>query len=175
MSAKWIAIALVTSPQGIRGEVRVKPLTDFPERLESTEKVSVKIEGRRAEYEVERARPHGRGMYVMKLRGIDDRNAAEGLRGVQLEVSEDEVVPLPDGTYYVFDLVGSIVYDVDGNRLGSLTDVITTAGNDVYVVEFDDGSEILFPAVKHVVKRVDISSGTIVVDPPPGLLEIYRG
>lgn len=171
----WIAIAVVTAPQGLRGEVRVKPLTDFPERLEDTAQVTTKIEGRRRTFQVELARRHARGAYVMKFRGVDDREEAEKLRGLRLEVARDEAVPLPDGTYYVFDLVGSVVYDEGGGRLGVLTDVITTAGNDVYVVTNDEGAEILIPAVKHVVKRVDVASRVIVVDPPPGLLDIYRG
>jgi len=171
----WVAIALVTAPQGIRGEVRVKPLTDFPERLGTTARVTAQIRGERRSFEVERARPHGRGMYVLKLRGIDDRSSAESLRGAVLEVPRDKAVPLPDDTYYVFDLIGSAVYDLDGNKLGEIADVIGAAANDVYVVKADDGAEILIPAVKHVVRLVDVASRRVVVDPPPGLLEIYRG
>lgn len=175
MKARWFAIAVVGAPHGVRGEVRVKPLTDFPDRLERTSSVTVEIDGERKRYKVERARPHGRGTYLIKLQGVDDRTAAEALRGVRLEVAQDELVPLPEGTYYIFELVGSTVYDAEGNRLGELIDVITGAGNDVYAVRCDDGTEALFPAVKHVIKRVDVTSRTVVVDPPPGLLEIYRG
>lgn len=175
MDAEWIAIAVVAAPHGVRGEVRVKPLTDFPDRLEKTASVSMKIGGERRRYEVERARPHGRSAYLVKLRGVDDRSAAEALRGVRFEVAKDEVVPLPEGTFYIFELVGCAVYDTRGDRLGELVEVITGPANDVYAVQFDDGSRVLFPAVRHVVKRVDVSSRTVVVDPPPGLLEIYRG
>lgn len=175
MGARWIAIAVVTSPHGIRGEVRVRPLTDFPERLKRTASVTLEIDGERRRYELERARPHGRGAYLVKLRGVDDRNAAEALRGVRLEVGEDEVVPLPEGTYYIFELVGSTVYDAGGARLGELVDVIKGGANDVYVVRLGDGTEALIPAVKQVVKTVDVRSRTVVVDPPPGLLDIYRG
>ena len=83
----------------------------------------------------------------------------------------EEAVPLPPGRYYIFELMGARVVTVDGTTLGILKDVLTTAANDVYVVEGEGGREILIPAVPHVVLSIDVQQGEIVVDPPLGLLE----
>lgn len=173
-TALWVVIGAVGAPHGIRGEVRVKPLTDFPERLERTERVYAAKNGGRRELAVETARAHGRGMYVMKFRGVNSRDEAEALKGARLEVTKDETAPLPPGMHYVFELIGLSVYDLDGQKLGVVTDVMTTAGNDVYAVSDENGNEILIPAVRAVVKSVDTVRGAMIVDPPPGLIDIYR-
>lgn len=169
----WVSVGLVTSPHGVRGEVRVKPLTDFPNRLGETESFHIHQDGERRSVRVEAAREHSRGLYVLKLVGVDDRDEAERLRGAELQVARSETVPLPDGTYYIFDLIGARVETPDGEALGTLVDVLTPGVHDVYVVRPLHGKELLIPAVKHVVRQVDPGEGRIVVAPPPGLLEVY--
>lgn len=105
----------------------------------------------------------------MKLSGVDDRDAAEALRGAELQVRREEAMPLPEGRYYVFELIGCRVEEVDGTEIGRLVDVITTAANDVYVVQSSERGEILIPAVRQVVRSVLPDEGRIVVDLPPGL------
>ncbi len=156
---------------GVRGEVRIKPLTDFPDRLLETAELYTDNapDGGLRRYTVEAARRHGKGMYVLKLAGVDDRDAAEALRRKEVRVAREDAVPLPEGSYYVFELVGATVYTSDGDVLGTLVDVITTGANDVYEVRDERGKEVLIPALRDVVRRIDPESGTIVVDLPPGL------
>lgn len=160
---------MIVGAHGVRGEVRVKPLTDFPDRFMSTKRLYIPAgEGRKA-YAVERVRPHG-GLFIIKLADVSDRNAAEGLRGSLMQVPREEAVPLPEGTYYVFDLVGCDVVTPEGRRLGQIVDVFPTGANDVYHVRSDAGKELLLPAVKEVVLRVDVDEGIVVVDPPAGIV-----
>src|SRR5690606_33128124 len=105
------------------------------------------VAGRKA-HDVERARPHG-GLFIVKLAGVSDRDAAEALRGVLVQVPREDAVPLPEGSYYVFDLVGCDVVTTEGTLLGQIADVLQTGANDVYQVRDDTtGKEILLPAVK---------------------------
>lgn len=168
-----VAIGEITAPQGVRGEVRVQPLTDHPERFVSLRQVWLG-EPRNVRVQVEQARPH-KGFWVVKLGGIQDRNQAEVLRGVRLEVEPEERVPLKPGEYYVDDLLGLPVVTVEGRLLGRLEDVLRTGANDVWVVRGDPARgevrEVLLPALKDVVRQVDLAAGRLVVEPLPGLLD----
>lgn len=167
----WVTIGVITAPQGVRGAVRVLPLTDFPDRFHGLRRVFSRVGEERTERRVEWVKRHPRGLILLKFDGINDRNAAEALRGVELQVPREEAAPLPEGAFYVFDLVGSEVQLPSGERIGELFDVLTTAANDVYVVRREDGKEVLIPAVRHVVKAIDTEARRIVVDPIPGMLD----
>lgn len=171
MGVEWVTIGAVTAPHGVRGEVRVMPLTDFPDRFFDLKRVFLLQGATRHEYRVEGVKSLSRGLFLLKLQGVDRREDAERLRRAEVQVPRAEAVPLPPGMYYVFDLVGARVVTVDGQELGLLKDVLTTAANDVYVVEDGDGREVLIPAVSHVVLSIDVDRGEIIVDPPLGLLE----
>lgn len=169
---EWVTVAVIVAAHGVRGEVRVKPLTDFPDRLCSTKILYAERPdvGSVSTYSVESARSHGKGMYVLKLSGVDDRDAAEALRSTELKVSRADVVPLPEGSYYVFELIGFRVETSAGEWVGELVDVLTTGANDVYQVRGDGGKEVLVPAIRDVVKQIDTKGKVIVIDPPAGLL-----
>lgn len=171
MGVEWVTIGAVTAPHGVRGEVRVMPLTDFPDRFFDLKRVFLLQGATRHEYRVEGVKSLSRGLFLLKLQGVDRREDAERLRRAEVQVPRAEAVPLPPGMYYVFDLVGARVVTVDGQELGLLKDVLTTAANDVYVVEDGAGREVLIPAVSHVVLSIDVDRGEIIVDPPLGLLE----
>lgn len=171
---QWITVGAIVGAHGIRGAVKVKPLTDFPDRLLATPTFWIVVKGERKAFDVEEAKAHGKGLFLLRLQGITDRAGAEALRGYELQVHRDNAYPLPKDTYYVFDLVGSDVRTTCGTHLGTLTDVLTTGANDVYVVTDNQGREVLIPAVKHVIQRIDLESGVVVVDPPEGLIEPPR-
>lgn len=169
---RFLAIGEVASPCGLRGEVHVVPLTDFPERFRSTREVLVGTPGEEPAgppVKVERTRLQGRNV-VLKLAGVDSPEAARSLRGRLLFVPRTEAAPLPEGRFYVCDLVGLTVVDEGGRVLGELTEVLDRPANDVFVVHPGGGGpEILVPALKSVVRRVDLAEGRMVVRLLPGL------
>lgn len=168
---EFVTIGEITAPHGVRGELRVVPRTSHPERYAQLTDVYVKPKraSQRLRFEVESTRTHRRFMLV-KLRGVDDRNTADELRPALLQVTLDDVYPLPEGEYYVFQLVGLVVYDDTDRRLGVVKDVLETGANDVYVVQRDaGGGELLLPAIRQVVQNIDLERGRMDVSLLPGL------
>ncbi len=166
--ADLVIVGEVTRPHGLRGALRVLPVTDFPEHLLALGEVVV-VDGRGARsVRVEHAEAAGR-FVAMKLAGIDTVAAAEALRGATLRIPPGEVQPLPPGQFYVFQIVGLRVRTPDGTALGEVADVLRTGANDVYVVRSPAGREILLPAVEGVVESIDVPAGEIVVRPPEWL------
>ena len=102
----------------------------------------------------------------MKFVGVDDRNAAELLVKKDWPGPARRLVPLKKGQHYIYDILDSAVYDLQGHELGKLTDVLRTGSNDVYVVTADDGKETLLAAIPDVIKSIDEGEKKIVVDPP---------
>lgn len=163
----YIAIGQVAGPWGVRGEVKVNLHTDFPERFKTTTVVYL---GPQAQpVRVLGSRLHG-GQVLLRLEGYTTREAAEALRNLWVQVPRDQVVPLPEGEHYVFEMIGLRVRTADGRQLGVITEVLLTAANDVLVVEGDLG-EVLIPYLSSVVVAEDMAAGEIVVQPPPGLLD----
>lgn len=168
---KRVKIGKISTPHGVRGEFRVLPLTDFPERFKSLTDAFLD-DGRPVV--VESARPH-KQFYLLKLKGFDTPEAVTALRNMTLEVDRSAVAQLPPGHYYVFDLVGMHVFTADGEELGEISDVLETGSNDVYVVEPKSVQEkkmpqILIPALKSVVLDINISAKKMVVQLPEGLI-----
>jgi 16S rRNA processing protein RimM len=159
MSEELIVIGKIVAPHGVRGDVRVTPLTDFPDRFLSMK--SVLVGGKRV-LSIEAARYH-KQLLLLKFRGLDDRNAVEELRGQLLQVDRKDVVPLQEGAFYVFDIIGMDVYATDGQLLGKVDDVIETGSNDVYVVERKDNRPLLVPALKTIVTTVDVTNRRMVI------------
>lgn len=155
----------VTRPHGVRGAVRVLPVTDFPERLLRLKEVALVHGGRVRTVAVEAAEASGR-FVVMKLAGVDTPDGAASLRGATIEVPAAEAVPLPPGQFYVFQIVGLRARTPAGDALGEVVDVLRTGSNDVYVVRAPGGAETLYPAVEGVVESIDLEAGEIVVRPP---------
>lgn len=157
-----VTVGVILAPHGIRGEVKVQPLTDFPERFEAGSRLWLNGEER----VVQRGRWAGRSV-ILQLRGIETRNEAEALRGAELTVPE--AADLADeGVYYLHDIIGLRVVDEAGIDLGKLEEVFNSGSVDVYVVRGEAG-ELLLPALDDVVIDVDIAAGQIRVDVPEGL------
>ena len=163
-----IAIGQVGKPRGIDGEAFLKPLTDFPERFEGIRDVTVEDpEGSRSVLRVERVRAYGSRLAV-KFRGINTPEAAKRVRGFRLMVPFEDVHPLPEDTYYVFEVVGLKVVTEAGDPIGEVVDVLTFPANDVYVVD-RDGEELLLPAARDLIS-VDLEAEQVVVKKLEGLL-----
>jgi 16S rRNA processing protein RimM len=164
-----VAIGLITGMFGIRGELKVHPLTDFPERfLETT---AIYVGDTLIQRRVLGARLHQRAV-LLRLEGVETANDAEALRNEKLYIPASDLVALPADQYYLHDLIGLRVVHVDGTALGVVRDVIQSAANDLLVIRSArTGQDVLLPAVKAFVKVVDVSGGVITVEPIPGFFD----
>lgn len=169
MDDNLISIGKITGPYGVKGWVKVAPLTDFPERFAALKRVSLSGSGGLRVMEVEASRPHQHG-YVLKLKGIETPEEARTLNHVLLKIDETEVYPLPEGVYYHFQLEGLEVSDCKLGRLGILTEILSTGANDVYVIDSPRYGEILIPALKEVILRIDLDAKQMEVALLPGLI-----
>lgn len=154
---KQLLIGQITKPQGVRGEVKVKPYTDSAEDFIGLKRIF--IDG--TEYKILSVRCAPDAVFL-NLRGVADRNAAELLRGKELVIPRDEAPELEEGVYYIADILGSEVVTEEGEVLGKLTDV-KQASTDIYTIE-KDGKEILFPVADGVVLSVDPENMRVIVD-----------
>ena len=153
-----IVIGRVGAAHGIRGELRIIPLTDFPERFAALREVMVGDEL----LHIESVKPQGKN-FLMRFREYTVREDAQKLTGRLLTVARAEAAPLDEGEYYVFDIVGLTVYDEEDNELGTVENVLRTGSNDVYAVRSEDGREILIPALRKVVRTIDVPNGRMTV------------
>jgi 16S rRNA processing protein RimM len=161
----------------VGGEVRVKIHSDRPERFYRLERVFVGP-GTPAEesapnqeqdqlMRVERVRLN-RGFAILKLGGCDSRDQAEALRGHYLQIPIEEAIPLADGEFFLYQLIGLQVVTGEGEELGELTEILETGANDVFVVHGTEG-ELLIPDLPEVIREIDIESGQMLVQLPAGL------
>lgn len=161
-----VIIGKVVAPFGVRGELKMAILTDFPERFDKGETVTLKMpDGSRQEAKIEFSQMHGGGI-TLKLNGVDTREGAELLRNAEIVIPESELAELPEDSFYIFDLIGIRVVTDDGREFGEVTEVIETGANDVYVTS----TGLLIPAIKDIVVKIDIDEGQMVIHPVPGLL-----
>lgn len=166
----YIAVGMITSAHGLRGEVKVELHTDFPERFAPDEVVYLGEALQKVT--IQSARPH-QGQMLLVFQGIDSRTAADALRNVWIFIPEEEAVDLEEDTYFVHDIIGLSVQTTAGTLLGTVEQVLFTGANDVYVVETPDEPrrEILLPAIDEVIKNVDLENGILTVELLPGLLD----
>jgi 16S rRNA processing protein RimM len=157
-----VSVGRIITAHGIKGELKVQSLTDFLNRFDRGSQLW--LDG--SPVRVERSR-RNQDVVILKLEGIDTRNAAETLRGKELMVQQAQPI-YEKGRYYVHDLVGLNVVEADGTLLGRLEDVMATGANDVYVVRGERG-ELLLPGVEDVIEQVDLAGKRIVVNLLPGL------
>ena len=175
-----IRIGKIVNAHGIKGEVKLISYSDDPDRFEMLESIIVKgPAGDRAdavsEYFIEDVR-YKAGSIILKLEGIDDRNAAEAMKGSFVYMDEEDLPELEEGQFYVRDIAGSDVLLEDGRKLGTLKDVRTNTAQDLYIVsraEEDPGrSDLMIPSVDEFIISVDPEAKRIVVRLPEGLEEI---
>ena len=172
MTVEWVTIGQILKPHGYQGEVKVFPLTDDPNRFGGLVHESVWLElpnGRRQETRIEHARRHLNAQLV-QFEGIDTSETALLYRGAYIQVRRSETPALPEGQYYVFELVGSTVVTDTGVEVGELRDIITYPANDVFVIDGPKG-EILVPALRDVIVHIDREARRIVIQRMPGLIE----
>jgi 16S rRNA processing protein RimM len=153
-----LIVGELVGPHGILGEVKLYPMTDYPERLSHYRRLLLSLpDGTQRSVRVQRSRPH-KNVWLLKLRDVDTPEAAEALRGAKAIVPRELAAPLPEGHFYVHDVIGLRAVTADGEELGTVTDVLRSPANDVYAV-----GELLIPAVREIIERIDPVEGVLVV------------
>ena len=163
-----VAIARITRPRGIRGELVAEVLTDFPERFDGLEKVTALLGDGMRELKIEKAWFQNERI-VLKFSGVNSIEAAEELRNAEICVPESDAVELEDGEFFDWQLEGCEAVTIDGETLGTVKELMRTGGTEILVVKGD--REYLIPFAESICTKVDVENKRIVVDPPEGLLE----
>jgi 16S rRNA processing protein RimM len=175
----WLPIGKIVAPQGLNGEVRVYPETQFPDRfLIPGERWILRPQSDTLEsIELITGRLLGKGnVYGVRFAGVNDRNQAEALRGSQLYVPSSDRIPLEEGEFHYLDLVGlDVVEQTSQQSIGKIVDLVN-AGNDLLVVALDSpegkSKQVFIPFVEAIVPVVDLAAGRVEITPPPGLLDL---
>ncbi len=163
-------VGVISSTHGIAGEVKVYPTTDDIRRFKKLKHVILDTGKGERELTVVQAR-FSKQMVILKFAEFSNINEVEPFRGKSLYVAREDAVPLDADEYFIADMIGMRVVSTEGETLGTLREVMPTGANDVYVVEDEEGKELLLPAIRDCVRRVDLKNGTITVYVMPGLLE----
>lgn len=158
-----VTIGKCIKPHGLGGEIRVKPITDFPERFEQTESVFAhQSKDPVRPLEIEGVREH-HGGFLIKFVGVDSLTEAEKLRGHFLAVPDDELVELEEDEYWHWELEGLKAFAPDGTPLGVLKEVVQSPAHDLYLVETPEGQTHWVPAVRQYVPDINIEEGRVTI------------
>jgi len=165
-----VALGRILRARGVKGELLIFPLTDDLARFTCVEKVFISdSKGKEVVYKIARSRIF-RGKILLQLEGISDRNKAEALKGKYLEISKRDVPALPQGRYYLFDLTGCEVENLEGKNIGEIKEVLLFPANDILVVR-KGKKEFYIPLIKDVVKKIDLKTKIVSIEPLEGLLD----
>jgi 16S rRNA processing protein RimM len=160
---RWIEIGQIVKPHGLAGRVKVLSYLESDRLLPSLKDAWIGPNRDSAKrYSIENVRREGRTHFSLKIEGIEDRDAADALRGLTVSVPYERLETLPEDEYYWEDLIGLAVVTEDGKPLGRIEGIFPTGSNDVYVCK-SGRKEILLPAIDEVIRSVNIEAGTVVV------------
>jgi 16S rRNA processing protein RimM len=165
-----LQVGAITQTHGIHGEVKVFPTTDDVKRFKKLKDVILDTGKEKITLEIEGVR-FFKNLAILKFKGFDNINDIEKYKGKCLYVTRENAVKLKRDEYFIADLIGLKVYDEDDSYLGELVNVIETGANDVYEVKFENGREVLFPAIKQCILDVDMDNRKMKVHIMPGLLD----
>ena len=168
---EMLRVGVISSTHGIKGEVKVFPTTDDPTRFTKLEEVTLDTGKGLEPLKIQTVR-FFKNMVILKFEGYDDINGIERYKGRDLLIRRDQAVELEEGEYFIPDLIGLTVITDEDRTLGRLKDVLQTGANDVYVVEMEDGKEVLVPAIKPCILDVDLGAGQMKVHLLEGLLDL---
>jgi len=158
----YFKIGTIVKTQGLRGEVRVFPTTDEPSRFELLKSVQLFWDKKSAEnsvYNIEKVRFH-KNAVIIKFNGVDDCNAAEQLVGANIKILRKNALPLEEDEYYQADLLDLPVFTETGENLGTITKILQTGANDVYIVSNPNSKDLLIPAIKSCILSVKIAENS---------------
>jgi len=164
----FVVIGKFRKPHGIRGEVRMTVLTDYPDLIKKGQ--TVYLGHHYQAYTIRSTRWHGEDLLV-SLEEMPDRSAVEIFRNIMVHMKSEQMPELPEGEFYLHQLVGLEVVTDQGEELGVLKEVLLTGANDVYLLDSPEGKEILLPATEEVIQEINLEDRIMVVHVIPGLLE----
>lgn len=165
---KYLELGQIVNVKGLKGEVKLNSFTDDNTKFERMPTIFLKQYDKISEYEIEKVGYH-KNQVILKLKNIDTVEEAEKLRNSYVLVERSSLEELPEGTYYIADLIGLDVFTEQNEYLGKVDDIFRAGNNDVYVVKDDLGKEKLLPGIDEVIKQIDIKSSKIIVNLIKGL------
>ena len=163
----FLLVGILHRPHGVRGEMIMSIMTDFPERLKPGTKLYLGVA--HEQVTIKSLRHHNRGQLIA-LEGYESREAVSHLRNYELFVSAADRPPLPDGEFYLHQIIGLQVVSDQGQELGRVAEWIETGANGVYIVRDQEGNEVLLPDIDEVVLKIDLDNQQMVVHLLDGLL-----
>ncbi len=166
---KYLEVGKIVNTQGLKGEVRIISFSDNPKRFETVDKVEAVMGNKTMELTVEKVW-YNKNFVIVKFAEIPDINAAEKYKNAMLRIPYDQATPLNEDEYYIGDLYDIKVQTEEGEFLGEITDIIFTGANDVYVVTLTGRKDILLPAIKSCIIKVDVPNKSMTVRLPEGLI-----
>ena len=166
-----LRVGVITSPHGIKGEVKVFPTTDDAKRFKELKKVILDTGKEYIPMEIEHVK-FFKNMVILKFKGYDNINEIEKYKSRDLLITRDQAVDLAPDEYFITDLIGLAVVSDQGVELGTLKDVLETGANDVYVVAMKDGKELMLPAIDDCILNVDLEQRRMEVHVLEGLMDL---
>lgn len=164
-------VGKIINTHGIRGEVKVKRITDFDDRFEVGATLYLEQENQEViALEIIAHRMH-KGFDLIRFKGYDNINEVEKFKGCLLKITEAQQTTLPAGEFYYHEIIGCEVYLTGGELLGKITEILAPGANDVWVVKRKQGKDVLIPYIPQVVIEVDVKHKKVVIDPLEGLIE----
>ena len=166
---KYLELGQIVNTFGIKGQVKVMPFTDDIKKFDKLKEIYIEKKHELKLFQIEKVN-YSKNMVILKLKGIETPEEAERLRNSYLKINRKDAKKLPEGTYYIADLIGLDVYTDENKLLGKVDYIYNAGSSDIYVVKDEQGKEILLPAIKEVLKQVDLENKNIIVHIIKGLI-----
>jgi len=167
----YLRVGVITSPHGLRGDVKVFPTTDDVNRFKKLKKAYIDTGKEKMPVTVEQAR-FFKNMVILKFKEMNRIEDCEPFRNKDILITRDQAVKLNPDENFIADLIGLKVLTDESEEFGTVKDILQTAANDVYLIEGPEGKEYLFPSIKECILNVDLEAGTVTVHIMDGLLDL---
>lgn len=165
----FLKVGVITTTHGVRGEVKVYPTTDEPERFLELDHVLLNTGKKFRDLEIKNVR-FFKNLVILKFKGIDNINDIEKYKGHDLWIPREEGQELDEDEYYIADLLGLRVILDDGTEFGTLKNVMETGANDVYIIDTNAHGEVLVPAIRECIQDIDLEKNTMTIHLMKGLI-----
>ena len=165
---QYLELGQIVNVKGLKGEVKVNSFSEDSRRFEKLSEVIIKIKDKKETYQIETIGYH-KNQVIIKFKGIDTIEDAEKLRNSMILIDREVLGELPEGVYYIADLIGLDVYTETNEYLGKVDDIYNTGSNDIYVVKDEIGKQKLLPGIDEVIKNIDLENEKIIVNLIEGL------